>query len=273
MRALPIVVLLCLSLGVARGQSGEASVAEGAETTAADEDSVAIEVMPGSKYGIQFIRYPASDSVTQMIVNQAVYVANFGDRDGVKPGSIFQVYGGGDIVGLVRVEQTFRDSAFLRMVTLERKVDLKSDVVIKRGYRLYPKYVLLETVNFGSGKPDFTPEMHERMRFAARFILSFPDYPVVLEGHTDNTGEKAKNVQLAIRRASSIEDYLNDIQLVPRSQMFPVGYADERPLASNSKEAGRFANRRVDIVLVNELPPEAVPGSRRAPTVDLGAAP
>ncbi|MBT6627506.1 MAG: OmpA family protein [Gemmatimonadetes bacterium] len=273
MRALPIVVLLCLSLGVARGQSGEASVAEGAETTAADEDSVAIEVMPGSKYGIQFIRYPASDSVTQMIVNQAVYVANFGDRDGVKPGSIFQVYGGGDIVGLVRVEQTFRDSAFLRMVTLERKVDLKSDVVIKRGYRLYPKYVLLETVNFGSGKPDFTPEMHERMRFAARFILSFPDYPVVLEGHTDNTGEKAKNVQLAIRRASSIEDYLNDIQLVPRSQMFPVGYADERPLASNSKETGRFANRRVDIVLVDELPPEAVPGSRQAPTVDLGATP
>ncbi len=265
MRAAAILALLLGNIGAVTAQP-EAGAAT--DSVAQNSSEVLLD-MPGSKYGIQAIRYPRSGAVTQMIVNQAKYVANFGDRDGVKPGSIFDVYGGGALVGVLRVEQTFRDSAFLRMVTLERKVDPNSDVVIKRGYRLYPKYVLLETVNFGSGKPDFTPEMHERMRYAARFILSFSDYPVVLEGHTDNTGKKSENVKLAIRRAVSIEDYLNDIQLIPRSQMFPVGYAEERPLARNSTEMGRFSNRRVDIVLVDELPPEAIPGSRRAPAVDL----
>lgn len=272
MRTVALFALVCVSVGATFSQQQAPSPPKPTGEAAAKTDSTVVE-MPGSKYGIQFIRYPANDSVTQLIVNQAVYVANFGDRDGVKPGSIFQVYGGGSMVGLLRVEQTFRDSAFLHMITLDRKVDPASNIVVKRGYRLYPKYVLLETVNFGSGKPNFTPEMHKRMRFAARFILSFPDYPVVLEGHTDNTGKKSENVTLAIRRAASIEDYLNDIQLIPRSQMFPVGYADERPLASNSKESGRFANRRVDIVMVDELPPEAIPGSRQAPPVNLGSAP
>lgn len=268
MKSTAIVALLWLSVGAVAAQQ------QATKPDSAAQDSTALPVeMPGSKYGIQAIRLPDSDSATQLIVNQATYVGNFGARDGVQAGSIFQVYGGGSYIGLLRVEQTFADSAYLRMVILDKKVDLKSDIVVKRGYRLYPKYVLLETVNFGSGTPVFTTQMHERMRYAARFILSFPDYPVVLEGHTDNTGKKSENVKLAIRRAISIEEYLQDIQRIPRSQMFPVGYADERPLASNSTEAGRFANRRVDIVLVDELPPEAVPGSRQAPAVDLGSSP
>ena len=267
MRRAAIVALLWLSIGAVVAQE------DAAQVEAVEDSAAVVPEMPGSKYGIQAIRYPDSDSIPQVIVNQATYVGNFGARDGVKPGSIFQVYGGGAFIGLLRVEQTFPDSAYLRMVILETKVDLASAVVVKRGYRLCPEYVLLETVNFGTGTPEFTTHMHERMRYAARFILSFPDYPVLLEGHTDNTGKKAENVKLAIGRAAAIEEYLNDIQRVPRDQMFPVGYADERPLASNSTEAGRLANRRVDIVLVDELPPEAVPGSQRAPAVDLGPRP
>ena len=40
--------------------------------------------------------------------------------------------------------------------------------------------------------------------------------------------------------------------------MFAMGYADERPIASNGTEEGRLHNRRVDIVMVHELPPEVV---------------
>lgn len=252
---------LCVPAAVAQATAPSA----GRTDTAATDTSEAEVAIPRSKYKIQFVRYPAGVAVPQLIVNQAIYVSNFGDRDGVMPGSIFQVFGRGQYVGLLRVERTFRDSSYLRMVNLERKVNADDLTVVQRYYELFPKYVLLESVNFGSGKPDFTVEMHERLRYAARFILSFPDYPLLLEGHTDNTGKKSENVKLAIRRAESIKDYLHDIQRVPRTQMYPVGYADERPLASNSTEQGRFTNRRVDIVLVDELPPEAVPGGSRAP--------
>ena len=160
-------------------------------------------------------------------------------------------------VGLLRVEQVYRDSSSLRIVNLERKIDPESPEPISRGYLLFPHYVRLESINFGTGEPDFSDDMHERLRYAARFILNFPDFPVVLEGHTDNTGAKESNRTLAEERAQTIEEYLHDIQRIPRLQMFAVGYADERPIASNDTDEGRFRNRRVDVVMFNELPPEA----------------
>ncbi len=161
-------------------------------------------------------------------------------------------------MGLLRVEQVFRDTASLRLVNLDRKLDVESPEPIQRGYLLFPHHVLLETINFGSGKPDFSEDMHERLRYAARFVLNFPDFPVVVEGHTDNMGEKEKNLLLSQSRAAQVKQYLHDIQQIPRTQMFAMGYADERPIASNGTEEGRLHNRRVDIVMVHELPPEVV---------------
>jgi outer membrane protein OmpA-like peptidoglycan-associated protein len=230
------------------------------ETAAADSDSVAAVVVqrPITKYGILRTHLPDSEGAVQVAVSHARYIANFGSRDGVKPGAIFQAYKAQTYVGLLRVEQVFRDTASLRLVNLDRKLDVESPEPIQRGYLLFPHHVLLETINFGSGKPDFSEDMHERLRYAARFVLNFPDFPVVVEGHTDNMGEKEKNLLLSQSRAAQVKQYLHDIQQIPRTQMFAMGYADERPIASNGTEEGRLHNRRVDIVMVHELPPEVV---------------
>tara|TARA_B100000686_G_C16196052_1_gene668226 strand:- start:184 stop:609 length:426 start_codon:yes stop_codon:yes gene_type:complete len=121
---------------------------------------------------------------------------------------------------------------------------------------LFPHYVLLETVHFDLGKPVFTPQMHDRLRYAARFILSFPDFPVVIEGHTDNNGPADKNLVLSRNRAEEIMRYLNEIQLVPMEQMHPIGFGESKPVTPNSTEDGRRQNRRVDIILMSELEQE-----------------
>ena len=233
--------------------------AQESTTAAGDSDSVVV-VRPLTKYGILRTHLPDSEGAPQVAVSHARYIANFGTRDGVKPGAIFQVYKAATYVGLLRVEWVHRDSASLRLVNLDRKLDPESPEPIQRGYLLFPHHVLLETVNFGSGKPDFSEGMHERLRYAARFILNFAEFPVVVEGHTDNLGEKARNVVLSRERADEVKGYLHDIQQIPRTQMFTVGYADERPIANNSNEEGRLQNRRVDIVMVNELPADVVSG-------------
>ncbi len=233
--------------------------AQESTTAAGDSDSVVV-VRPLTKYGILRTHLPDSEGAPQVAVSHARYIANFGTRDGVKPGAIFQVYKAATYVGLLRVEWVHRDSASLRLVNLDRKLDPESPEPIQRGYLLFPHHVLLETVNFGSGKPDFSEGMHERLRYAARFILNFAEFPVVVEGHTDNLGEKARNVVLSRERADEVKGYLHDIQQIPRTQMFTVGYADERPVASNNNEEGRLQNRRVDIVMVNELPADVVSG-------------
>jgi len=215
----------------------------------ADSDSVFVE-RPLTKYGILCTHLPDSDAANQVAFSHGRYIANFGSRDGVTPGAIFQAYKAGTYVGLLRVEQVYRDTASLRLVNLERKLDPESPADIQRGYLLFPHHVLLETVNFGSGKPDFSENMHERLRYAARFFLNFPDFPVLVQGHTDNLGEKARNTTLSLERAEQVKQYLHDIQQITRAQMHARGYADERPIANNSREEGR-----VDIVMLHALPP------------------
>ena len=233
----------------------QTAVAADRGAAAADADSVFVE-RPLTKYGILRTHLPDSDAANQVAFSHGRYIANFGSRDGVKPGAIFQAFKAGTYVGLLRVEQVYRDTASLRLVNLERKLDPESPAAIQRGYLLFPHHVLLETVNFGSGKPDFSENMHKRLRYAARFILNFPDFPVLVQGHTDNLGDKARNVTLSRERAEQVKRYLYDIQQIPRAQMYARGYADKDPIANNSHEEGRFNNRRVDIVMVHALPAE-----------------
>lgn len=206
-----------------------------------------------SRFVIFRVHEPAGLSGPQAAMAHGRYLVNFGSRHGVMRGSIFRVRKGDVHVGLVRVERVWRDSASVRLVQLHHKLAVDSVLPLERGYRLYPKYVLLETINFGAGKPDFTAGMHDRLRYAARFILSFPDCPVVVEGHTDNTGKKADNVKLSRHRADAIRGYLHEVQRIPLTQMRAVGYADTRPIASNRTPEGRFRNRRVDIVMLDKL--------------------
>jgi outer membrane protein OmpA-like peptidoglycan-associated protein len=249
-----VLAIICLI----NGNSPALAQSTQTETTSADSDSVFVEARPITKYGILRAHLPDSDGAAQVAVSHGRYIANFGSRDGVKPGAIFQAYKKSIYVGLLRVEQVYRDSASLRLVNLELKLDPSEVEPIQRGYLLFPHHVLLETINFGSGKPDFSEEMHERLRYAARFILNFAEFPVIVEGHTDNLGDKEKNRALSQSRAEEVKSYLHDIQQIPRVQMFAVGYADEKPIASNSTDDGRFHNRRVDIVMVNKLPTEVV---------------
>ena len=84
----------------------------------------------------------------QVAVSRGTYKVNFGSREGVKPGSIFDVYSGRSYeaegyVGIVRVERVWRDSARVRIVNLEHKTDPHAALPIGLRFRLFPKYVLL----------------------------------------------------------------------------------------------------------------------------------
>ena len=240
-------VLFCFVLGMAV-MAADAS---------AQTDTTTVGQGSTRTYLIIRAHLPDSPSAPQLAVSQGYYTVNFGSRDGVKPGSSFRVYRTAEeYIGLVRVEPTWRDTAWVKVINLDQKIDLDSPLPMGYRYQLLPKYVFLSTVNFEAGKPVFTDDMHDRLRYVARFILSLPDYPVMLEGHTDNIGKHDENLQLGKERAEQIRTYLREVHLVPNWQMHAVGYADDRPIATNSTAAGRARNRRVDMVMMDRLPEE-----------------
>ncbi|MGL6170848.1 MAG: OmpA family protein [Vibrio sp.] len=80
-----------------------------------------------------------------------------------------------------------------------------------------------------------------------QLLVSLKDNPtLIVEGHTDNTGSDAYNFALGLRRAASVEAYLQQSAQTPL-QLQSVSYGEARPIASNANEADRAQNRRVEI--------------------------
>jgi chemotaxis protein MotB len=73
---------------------------------------------------------------------------------------------------------------------------------------------------------------------------------ISVEGHTDNVpvqgGEFASNWDLASARANAVTRFLLEQGFDPAA-LQSVSYADTRPVAANDGEAGRAANRRVEL--------------------------
>ena len=68
---------------------------------------------------------------------------------------------------------------------------------------------------------------------------------IEIEGHTDNTGDETFNMQLGMRRAESVKNYLYEQHNVPLHKMNTISFGESRPAAPNDTSDGRAQNRRV----------------------------
>lgn len=72
---------------------------------------------------------------------------------------------------------------------------------------------------------------------------------VEIFGHSDDTGSKEKNEELAKARARAVEGLLVAHGL-SADQIKSIGMSSDEPKATNQSEVGRQLNRRVEIVVV-----------------------
>ncbi|MDP2822967.1 MAG: flagellar motor protein MotD [Sulfuritalea sp.] len=88
-------------------------------------------------------------------------------------------------------------------------------------------------------------------------VLAAADFPVVVEGHTDNipisTPQFPSNWELSAARAASVVRLFIDTGMDAR-RLTATGYADQRPLADNATGEGRQSNRRVAITIESRAP-------------------
>jgi outer membrane protein OmpA-like peptidoglycan-associated protein len=68
---------------------------------------------------------------------------------------------------------------------------------------------------------------------------------IEIEGHTDNTGDETFNMQLGMRRAEAVKNYLYEQHNVPLHKMNTISFGESRPAAPNDTSDGRAQNRRV----------------------------
>jgi outer membrane protein OmpA-like peptidoglycan-associated protein len=80
-------------------------------------------------------------------------------------------------------------------------------------------------------------------------FLRYPDIRLVeIQGHTDNRGNDAYNLDLSQRRADSVRAWLISAG-VSADRTVAKGYGETQPLTSNKSRNGRARNRRVQFII------------------------
>lgn len=119
--------------------------------------------------------------------------------------------------------------------------------------------ILNEGVLFDLGSADIKPQSQPMLDQLTKAFVEFMSEgdnaqyvdSIVISGHTDDIGTAETNRNLSTMRANSVLDYIlshDSGKLTPYSQYFcAAGYGLTRPVADNSTEEGRAANRRIEI--------------------------
>jgi outer membrane protein OmpA-like peptidoglycan-associated protein len=92
------------------------------------------------------------------------------------------------------------------------------------------------------------PDAKTNLLELAASLTKYPDTELLIIGHTDQLGSIAYNQNLSERRATAAANYLTS-QGVSGSRIGTRGLGETEPVATNETEAGRQANRRVEVAI------------------------
>ncbi len=124
-----------------------------------------------------------------------------------------------------------------------------AEPVTQRSAKLTEEYCSMLDIQFEINNDEIQREDLERLAVVGTFLKKYPDTSAVVEGHTDNVGTPEANQILSRNRAESVMNYLVREQRVASNRISAVGYGDTRPIADNSTEDGKRANRRINTVI------------------------
>ncbi|MBI0475558.1 OmpA family protein [Sphingomonas sp. MA1305] len=104
-------------------------------------------------------------------------------------------------------------------------------------------------ITFAYDSAAVQPQFQRTLDQVADTLAQYNQTYIDVYGHTDSTGSDAYNQQLSERRAVAVADYLSSRGVQP-ARIGTRGFGESQPIASNDTDAGRAANRRVEIKIV-----------------------
>jgi outer membrane protein OmpA-like peptidoglycan-associated protein len=149
-----------------------------------------------------------------------------------------------DIVGVTRgiqgatsgIQSALQDLG-AKVTAQEVKIEMNADVLFD-----FDKYTL-------------RPEANDSLKKVGQVVQSYPNAPLLIEGHTDSVGTHAHNMKLSDDRAASVKNWLQRNAGIQQSRITTRGWGETKPIAPNKNPngsdnpTGRQKNRRVELTL------------------------
>jgi outer membrane protein OmpA-like peptidoglycan-associated protein len=107
---------------------------------------------------------------------------------------------------------------------------------------------LIYGIYFDTGKADIKAESKPTLDAIAELLKRNPDLLLYVVGHTDDTGDGAANVTLSGQRANEVVARLVKDYQVAAARLQAQGVGPYAPASSNTSDAGKQKNRRVELV-------------------------
>ena len=105
---------------------------------------------------------------------------------------------------------------------------------------------ILEQIKFKTGSAEIVKDSQPIIDAVAKAMREHPEIAHLrVEGHTDNKGNAKLNKDLSNRRAASVVTALVKAG-VDKGRFSSIGLGQEKPIDSNTTDAGRANNRRVE---------------------------
>lgn len=108
---------------------------------------------------------------------------------------------------------------------------------------------LTDSVKFHTGSSSVSAQSAQWLQTMAQFLRSQPNIDVIIDGHTDSTGNAGFNDRLSEKRAKAVEQQLlrNNVS---KQSVFTRGYGEYNPTCSNLTSGGKACNRRAELLLI-----------------------
>lgn len=155
-------------------------------------------------------------------------------------------------LGLLVTDSQQKGTAFVRQAIMEVE-DLETGLIeitsaeIAQQVRHTGK-ALIYGIYFDTGKAVIKAESTSALEAIQEFLKTNPDMAFYVVGHTDDTGELEKNIELSRTRATAVVKTLVNSHGIETKRLSPQGVGPFAPAAANQTDSGRTQNRRVELV-------------------------
>ena len=112
--------------------------------------------------------------------------------------------------------------------------------------------ISLENIQFEPDSARLLPSEKEKIEKIGKLLSAYPDYELLISGHTALAGTAEDRQTLSEQRAAAVANYLVELGVREQHHVFTRGFGADKPIAPNTTEANRARNRRVEITVLEK---------------------
>ncbi|MEL6190405.1 MAG: OmpA family protein [Bacteroidota bacterium] len=138
-------------------------------------------------------------------------------------------------------------------LTIKKDIELVSDTtfnILTENFNRSNKPIVFESLKFSSNSYKLKRSIKPKLDYLVRFLELYPQFDLVVEGHTDSDGDPRYNMTLSQQRAEIIANYITGAGSFDESRVSAQGFGDTKPVVPNDTKPNKEKNRRVEFKLI-----------------------